>query len=51
VKPGESALDHPPVDAEAGAVPGAAAGDGRHDAAITELVSVDGVVVAAIGEV
>ncbi|KOV97454.1 hypothetical protein ADL02_07385 [Streptomyces sp. NRRL WC-3723] len=50
VEPGEGPLDHPTVGAQAGAVPGAAAGDGGDDAAGTDLVAVDVVVVAAVGE-
>ena len=50
VQPGEGALDHPPVGAQSGAVTGAAAGDGRHDAAVADLVAVDVMVVAAVRE-
>ena len=50
VEPGEAAFHHPSVGAKAGAVPGAAAGDGRHDAACVDLVAVDVVVVATVGE-
>jgi hypothetical protein len=48
VEPGEGSLDDPAVGAEAGAVPGAASCDGRHDVAGADLVPVD--VVAAVGE-
>ena len=50
VQPGEGALDHPPVSIKPGAVSGATSGDGGHDAAIADLVAVDVVVVAAVGE-
>jgi hypothetical protein len=50
VEPGERPLDDPPVDAQAAAVRCAAAGDGRHDAAGSDLVAVDVMVVAAVGE-
>lgn len=50
VEPGEGPLDHPPVDAKTGPVAGVSAGDGRDDAAGPDLVAVDVVVVAAIGE-
>ncbi len=43
-------LVHPAVSAQSGAVPGAAAGDGRHDASGADLVAVDVVVVAAVRE-
>ena len=45
-----SALDDPAIGAQSGAVPGATAGNGRHDAAGADLVAVDVVVVAAVGE-
>ncbi|GHG83656.1 hypothetical protein GCM10018779_66850 [Streptomyces griseocarneus] len=50
VQPGKGPLDHPPVSSQASAVPGSASGDGRHDAASADLVAVDVVVVAAVGE-
>lgn len=50
VQPGEGPLHDPPVDAKSGAVAGASAGDGGHDAAGSDLVAVDVVVVAAVGE-
>jgi hypothetical protein len=50
VQPGEAALDHPAVSAEAGAVGDPAAGDPRGDAAGAQLAAVDVVVVAAVGE-
>ncbi|GAA0466881.1 hypothetical protein GCM10010361_33850 [Streptomyces olivaceiscleroticus] len=50
VQPGKGALHHPPVDAEPRAVPCIAAGDGWDDAASADLVAVDVVVVAAVGE-
>lgn len=50
VQPGETSLYNPPVDAKSGAVPGVSAGDGWHDASGADLVTVDVVVVAAVGE-
>lgn len=50
VEPGETALDDPAVGSQPGAVEGAAAGDGRHDAALPDLVAVDVVVVPSVGE-
>ncbi len=50
VEPGDGALDHPPVGAQAGAMHGSASGDGGDDAAGADLVAVDVVVVAAVGE-
>lgn len=50
VEPGEGPLDHSPVSAQSCAVPGAAAGDGWHDASLADLVAVRIVVVAAVGE-
>ncbi len=50
VEPGEGALDHPPVDAQAAAVGCAASGDDGQDPASLDLVAVDVVVVASVGE-
>jgi hypothetical protein len=50
VQPRKSPLDHPSVGAQPGAVSGAAASDGRHVAALADLVAVDVMVVAAAGE-
>lgn len=50
VQPSETPLYHPPVDAKSGAVPGVSAGDGWHDDSGADLVTVDVVVVAAVGE-
>ena len=50
VQPGEAALDHPAVSAQAGAVGDAAAGDPRGDAPGAQPSAVDVVVVAAVGE-
>lgn len=50
VEPGEGPLDHPSIGAQSCAVPGAAAGDGWHDASLADLVAVKVVVVAAVGE-
>ena len=50
VQPGEAALDHPALLAQAGAVGDAAAGDPRCDPALAEPTAVDVVVVAAVGE-
>lgn len=50
MQPGKSPLDHPPIGTQPGAVPGAPAGDRRDDAAGADLVAVDVVVVAAVGE-
>lgn len=50
VEPGETALDDPAVGAQPSAVEGASAGDGRHDAALPDLVAIDVVVVPAVGE-
>jgi hypothetical protein len=50
VQPGEAALDHPAVAAQARAVCHAAAGDAWGDAAGAQLASVLLVVVAAVGE-
>lgn len=49
VEPGEGAFDDPAVAAEAGAVPGLAAGDLRGDAALAQLAAVAVGVVAAVG--
>jgi hypothetical protein len=48
--PGEGPLDHPPVGAQSCAVTSSAPGDGRHDASGADLVAVDVVVVATVGE-
>jgi hypothetical protein len=50
VQPREAPLHDPAVGAQSGTVQGAAAGDGRHDAAGADLVAVDAMVVAAVGE-
>jgi hypothetical protein len=50
VQPGEAALDHPAVSAQAGAVCDPAAGDPRGDAPGAQPSAVDVVVVAAVGE-
>jgi hypothetical protein len=50
VQPGERALYHPAVDTQSAAVGCAAAGDDGQDSAGTNLVAVDVVVVAAVGE-
>jgi hypothetical protein len=50
VQPGEGPLDHPPVDAESSAVAGVPAGNGGDDAAGSNLVTLDVVIVAAVGE-
>ena len=50
VQPGEAALDHPAVSAQAGAVGDPAAGDPRGDAPGAQPSAVDVVVVAAVGE-
>lgn len=50
MEPGEAAFDDPAVGAQPGAVEGAAAGDGWHDAALSDLVAVDVVVVPAVRE-
>lgn len=50
MEPGEGALDDPSIDAQAAAVGGAASGDGRDDPAGPDLISLDVVVVAAVGE-
>ncbi|GGU85070.1 hypothetical protein GCM10010275_20470 [Streptomyces litmocidini] len=50
MEPGEGALDHPPVNAQAAAVGCAASGDDGQDPAGPDLVAVDVVVVAAVGE-
>ncbi|ALO98644.1 hypothetical protein SHL15_7642 [Streptomyces hygroscopicus subsp. limoneus] len=50
MEPGEGALDHPTAGAQSGAVPGPAAGDGRHDTASVDLLAVDVVVVATVCE-
>lgn len=50
VEPGKGPLHHPPVYAKPAAMAGASASDGRDDAAGADLVAVDVVVVAAIGE-
>lgn len=50
VQPGEAALDHPALLAQAGAVGDAAAGDPRGDPAGAELTAVDVVVIAAVGD-
>lgn len=44
VEPGKTALDDPAVGAQSRAVEGSAAGDGWHDAALSDLVAVDVVV-------
>jgi hypothetical protein len=49
MQPGEGPLDDPAVAAEAGAVPGLAAGDLGSDAAASQLAPVLVVVVAAVG--
>lgn len=50
VKPGEGTLDHPPVGAQSAAVGRAASSDDGEDSAGPDLVAVDIVVVAAVGE-
>lgn len=50
VEPREASFDHPAVGAQPGAVSPPAAGDSRHDASGSDLVAVDVVVVAAVGE-
>ena len=50
VQPGEAALYHPALAAQAGAVRRAAAGDLRLDAPLAELSAVPLGVVAAVGE-
>jgi hypothetical protein len=50
VQPGEAALDHPAVSAQAGAVCDPAAGDPRADAPGAQPPAIDVVVVAAVGE-
>jgi hypothetical protein len=50
VQPGKAPLHDTSVGAQSGAVQGAAAGDGGHDAAGADLVAVDVVVVTAVGE-
>lgn len=50
VEPGEAPLDHPATGAEPRAVSGAAARDGRHDATGPDLVAVQVVIVATVGE-
>jgi hypothetical protein len=50
VQPGEGPLDHPPVDAESSAVAGVPAGNGGDDAAGSNLVTLDVVIVTAVGE-
>lgn len=50
VQPRRTALDHPAVGAQPGAVSYSAPGDRGHDAAFADLVAVDVVVVAAVGE-
>jgi hypothetical protein len=50
VEPGEGALDHPAVAAEAGAVCGLAAGDHGLDPTLAEFASVGLRVVAAVGD-
>ena len=50
VDPREGPLHDPAVGAQSGAVSGSAACDGRHNAAGADLVAVDVVVVAAVGE-
>ncbi|KOV26313.1 hypothetical protein ADK90_04820 [Streptomyces sp. XY413] len=50
VKPGEGTLDHPPVGAQTAAVGRTASGDDGEDAAGPNLVAVDVVVVASVGE-
>ncbi|OKJ51685.1 hypothetical protein AMK28_25140 [Streptomyces sp. CB02115] len=40
VEPGEAAFDDPAAVSQSGAVEGAAAGDGPHDAALADLVAV-----------
>jgi hypothetical protein len=50
VQPRETPLHDPAVGTQSRAVQGAAAGDGRHDAAGADLVAVDVMVVAPVGE-
>ena len=50
VQPGEAALDHPALAAQARTVGDAAASDAWSDPALAKLAAVDVVVVAAIGE-
>lgn len=50
MEPGEGSLDHPAVGAKSCAVAGTAAGDGGHDASVADLVAIDVVVIAAVGE-
>lgn len=50
VQPGKTPLHDPAVGAQPGTVPGTAAGDRGHDVAGADLVAVDVVVVAAVGE-
>lgn len=50
VQPRKTPFDHPAIDAQSRTVPGTAAGDSRHDASGADLVAVDVVVVAAVGE-
>lgn len=47
---GPDALEHPPVDIQASTVQGSASSDGWNDASGRNLVAVDVVVVAAVGE-
>lgn len=49
-EPGEGAFHDSAVGAQSGAVEGAAAGDGKHDPALADLVAVDVVVAPAVGE-
>jgi hypothetical protein len=49
VQPGEAALDHPALSAQARAMGDAAAGDPRSDAALAEPSAVDVVVIATVG--
>jgi hypothetical protein len=50
MQPRKASFDHPAVRAQSGAMACSAAGNGRHDAAVADLVAVDVVAVAAIGE-
>jgi hypothetical protein len=50
VEPGECPLNDPPVDAQTAAVGCAAPRDGRDDAAGSDVIAVDVVVVATVGE-
>jgi hypothetical protein len=50
VQPGEGAFNYASVGAQSAAVPGTAAGNGRHDAADADLIAVAVVVVATVDE-